>query len=1330
MKDSTNVRSKVAASGSSIFLFVVATIFAGAILFSTGTTATNVVATCAPVPANLVAWYRGENNANDFVGTNHGSLLNGATFAPGRVGQAFSFDGVDSMVNVPFTSALNVASAVTIEAWVKTNSTVTGDHKLLAGRPGNYQLAKLDDGRVAFAVVIGGNFINVFSTTTLAANTLTHVAGTYDAATGLVKIYVDGILTGTTVTAGIPDAGAQPFQIGGFGGTFVSNQFINNFGGAIDEVSLYNRALSASEIQSIFDANDAGKCVPCTPLPSNGVSWHRAENDANDSVGSNNGTLQNGAAFATGRVGQAFDLDDGTNAYVDIGNLAGLDNATGLTVMAWIKRQNAGNSDGAIVGKWRDRSTADNSFLLLLGGGGFAQNVGAFIIEFDNDTDGFLQDNTVIPFDTWTFVAATWRNSDGALKLYKNGIEKGSTTAGVGRTLRIHPAAFTAKIGEWGISPVSSTSPSFPGQIDEPAIFNRALTAAEILAIYDGDSAGMCLPVCTPPPSNLVSWYPGEGNANDQQGNNNGTLQNGATFAPGKVGQAFSFDGVNDSVDIANTTSLDFGAGNFSIEFWANLNSLSTDQMLFHKISGTGASFNDPSYFVEFDQPNALRFRIGEAFLSNSNDLIVPTSLTAGQWFHVAAVRNGDLTQIYLNGVLAGSQTSGSNINTGTGGNAAIGRCLTSDAGCARFVNGKIDEVSLYNRALSASEIQAIYDADSAGICLPTCTPPPSNLESWYRGEGDANDSQGTNHGTLVNGAGFATAVVNQGFNLDGVNDFVRVGNPPALRFGTGDFSIQAWVKTSFRGGTFNDYIISKSGVGNDAQFILSYNAGGTGLPSFLMSDGTTISSAIGTANLADGTFHHLAGVREGTTLRLYVDGVQVGTATTPSLVNATSANNVIIGGRDNPDFDPYFKGIIDEVQFLNRALSASEIQAIFNAGSAGTCSSTPLQISPTTQTVNIGGTVNFTATGGTPPYAFSLFSNNSLATIDPVSGVYTAGTLVSADTVRVTDALGATSDAIVNVSAAAPTRLAFIVQPMNATSGQSISPALQVAIQDNAGNTVTNATDPVTIALGTNTGGSTLSGNVTRDAVNGIATFDDLSLNRSGTGYELVASSGSLASATSIAFNVDPGTASQLVFTVQPSNAKRSAIITPAIQVEVRDANGNLVTNSATPVLLAIGNNPGGGTLQGSSVQQTINGVATFSDLRIVGGVGGHGYTLDATSTGSPQTTSNPFNIFGPTQLAFTVQPSNAKRSAIITPPIQVEVQDENGDVVTDSQHFIQLFPGNFPGFGSLQGVSGRQTINGVATFNDLRIVGGNGGHGYTLQAFVPIFPTVTSSP
>ena len=220
------------------------------------------------------------------------------------------------------------------------------------------------------------------------------------------------------------------------------------------------------------------------------------------------------------------------------------------------------------------------------------------------------------------------------------------------------------------------------------------------------------------------------------------------------------------------------------------------------------------------------------------------------------------------------------------------------------------------------------------------------------------------------------------------------------------------------------------------------------------MSDGTTISIASGTANLADGTFHHLAGVREGTTLRLYVDGVQVGTATTPSLVNATSNNNVVIGGRDNPEFDPYFKGIIDEVQFFNRALSAAEINAIFNAGSAGVCTSTPLQISPTTQTVNIGGTLNFTASGGTSPYTFSLFANNSLSTIDPSSGVYTAGTIVATDTVRVTDALGSTSDATVTVSAAAPARLAFTVQPMNANSGTIDCPALRVTIQDSAGNT------------------------------------------------------------------------------------------------------------------------------------------------------------------------------------------------------------------------------------------------------------------------------------
>ncbi len=75
-------------------------------------------------------------------------------------------------------------------------------------------------------------------------------------------------------------------------------------------------------------------------------------------------------------------------------------------------------------------------------------------------------------------------------------------------------------------------------------------------------------PTCVAPPAGLVSWWPGDGNVDDIWDNNDGTLMNGAGFAPGKVGQAFSFDGLDDYVEVANEEVFDFGAGPFSITAW------------------------------------------------------------------------------------------------------------------------------------------------------------------------------------------------------------------------------------------------------------------------------------------------------------------------------------------------------------------------------------------------------------------------------------------------------------------------------------------------------------------------------------------------------------------------------------------------------------------------------------------------------------------------------------------------------------------------------------------------------------------------------------------
>jgi hypothetical protein len=101
------------------------------------------------------------------------------------------------------------------------------------------------------------------------------------------------------------------------------------------------------------------------------------------------------------------------------------------------------------------------------------------------------------------------------------------------------------------------------------------------------------------------------------------------------------------------------------------------------------------------------------------------------------------------------------------------------------------------------------------------------------------------------------------------------------------------------------------------------------------------------------------------------------------------------------------------------------------------------------------------------------------------------------------------------------PAKLTFFVQPRNTTRGATISPALKVQIRDQFGNRVTSATDDVTIAIGRNPSSGTLAGTTTVAAVRGLATFSTLSIDKAGTGYTLVVSSGSLTRATSRRFNI-----------------------------------------------------------------------------------------------------------------------------------------------------------------------------------------------------------------
>jgi murein DD-endopeptidase MepM/ murein hydrolase activator NlpD len=274
-------------------------------------------------------------------------------------------------------------------------------------------------------------------------------------------------------------------------------------------------------------------------------------------------------------------------------------------------------------------------------------------------------------------------------------------------------------------------------------------------------------------------------------------------------------------------------------------------------------------------------------------------------------------------------------------------------------------------------------------------------------------------------------------------------------------------------------------------------------------------------------------------------------------------------------------------------------------------------------------GTVAFTSTDGIATLPASYTFTATDAGVHMFTGVTlrTAGTrfLVAYDTVQYAlDGL-----ALVTINPAAADHLLFPQQPSDTVAGQAISPAVTLEILDEFNNVLTNDnSDTVTLSIGNNPGGGTLSGNLTQIVSGGVATFSDVSIDRAGAGYTLLANGASLTAATSNGFAINPAAADHLIFLQQPTGTAGGQMITPAVMVEVVDQFGNVLINDNTDtVTLTIGNNPSGGTLTGTLTMTVTNGIATFSDLSI--DVAGSGYTLHATIGGSlPDIDSDPFNI------------------------------------------------------------------------------------------------------
>ncbi|OGU02691.1 MAG: hypothetical protein A2085_02190 [Gemmatimonadetes bacterium GWC2_71_10] len=218
----------------------------------------------------------------------------------------------------------------------------------------------------------------------------------------------------------------------------------------------------------------------------------------------------------------------------------------------------------------------------------------------------------------------------------------------------------------------------------------------------------------------------------------------------------------------------------------------------------------------------------------------------------------------------------------------------------------------------------------------------------------------------------------------------------------------------------------------------------------------------------------------------------------------------------------------------------------------------------------------------------------------------------------------------------ARPVRLAFVVQPRNGVAMRPL-PAVQVALVAATGARVRDDSFPVTIALG-NTHQITLGGTRTRLTVNGVASFDDLTIDRAWTdfkdAYTLTASSPTLERATSSGFVVFPGPAAVLRVSLDwPWSSTGATASAPfSAYAWVTDDAGNYLESAAIDVTLAIGANPAEGTLSGTMTAPLSDYYATFTDLVI--DQPGVGYTLTASAAGLPGATTGPFTVRAPTSV------------------------------------------------------------------------------------------------
>ena len=629
------------------------------------------VVNCTPAPSGLVSWWPGEQTAVDVVSSNSGTLGGNATFATGGVGSGFSFDGDRDGVNLGNPVGLRLQS-FTIEAWIKRGSATICSLDQVQG-PGGVMLS-YGFGGYGFGVFDSGElFLTEIGLTYVGSPLFVtdtnyhHVAVTKSG--GSVTFYLDGVAA--------PVANYNPtFQ-------FVTEATIgavsadrrNNFLGRVDELAVYNRSLTPEEVQAIVAAGAGGKCPPPPSPPT--ITQHAANQTVNA-----NDTAQF-AVTATGSPTLRYQWLIADNP---------LPNQTNSTLSI---------ANALPINQGVYRVTVSNDF-----GFAISSNATLTVLTFPPDITRQPTNVTAIETTAASFSVQATGSVTLAYQWLLNGVplERKTTTT----------LSFTSvQLSNAGNYSVTVTNPY--GAVTSSVATLTVNPRPPCAAVHDG----------------LVSWWRGQGNALDSWGDNNGATPFGLGTTSGKVGLAFGSGRggvgilVNDSPSLRPTNAI-------TLEMWINPLSLTgtTPRILLSKFDYPVAQPNgiQSSYLLGTTNNGLLFFTVSpNGSVRTNTTLIASNTLPVNQWSHVAATYDGTALRLYLNGVLAGQTNYSGGIFSGSA-NLGIGIIPFGTSSGWSF-SGAMDEVSLYNRALSAAEIQSIVAADLTGKCLapPVITQQPQS---------------------------------------------------------------------------------------------------------------------------------------------------------------------------------------------------------------------------------------------------------------------------------------------------------------------------------------------------------------------------------------------------------------------------------------------------------------------------------------------------------------------------------------------------------------------------------------------------------------------------